>query len=205
MPAKTRKRKADPEVEPKGVKPALAAPATTEEAEITHWLIKSEPETRIENGVDMRFSFEDLRNEEDSTACWDGVRNYSARNFMRKMKVGQEAFFYHSNTKPPGIIGLVTIVKEAYPDHTQFDPKDPHFDPKSKKEEPRWDMVDVKYIRPTARYMPLDELKRIHLEHKTSGGPLRNIALFTKARLSVQPLSQEEWDFILELQNKKPV
>ena len=69
----------------------------------------------------------------DSTSCWDGVRNYSARNNMKTMKVGQQAFFYHSNTKPPGIIGIVDIVKESYVDHTQFDPKDPHFDAASKK------------------------------------------------------------------------
>ena len=99
----------------------------------THWLIKSEPESRIENGVDMKFSFQDLKAEPDSTACWDGVRNYSARNNMRSMKIGEQAFFYHSNTKPPGIVGIVDIVKESYVDHTQFDPKDPHYDPGSKK------------------------------------------------------------------------
>merc|ERR1719244_1291901 len=81
----------------------------------------------------MKFSFQDLKEEDNSTAFWDGVRNYQARNFMREMKVGQQSFFYHSNTKPPGIVGIVTIVKEAYPDHTQFDPKDPHYDPKSSK------------------------------------------------------------------------
>ena len=97
--------------------------------------------------VDMRFSFEGLRNAEVGTACWDGVRNYQARHFMRNMKVGQQVFFYHSNTKPPGIIGLVTIVKEAYPDHSQFDPKDPYYDPNSKENDPSWDMVDVKYSR----------------------------------------------------------
>ena len=97
------------------------------------WLIKSEPDSRKENGIEMKFSFDDLKAEPNSTACWDGVRNYSARNNMRAMKVGEKAFFYHSNTKPPGIIGIVDIVKEAYVDHTQFDPKDPHYDPKSKK------------------------------------------------------------------------
>jgi len=203
-----KKRKVDEEVEntDKGKKGKTAAEPTvkTPDDKFTHWLIKSEPETRIEKGVDMRFSFEDLKQEENSTACWDGVRNYQARNFMRMMKVGEQAFFYHSNTKPPGIIGMVEIVREAYPDHTQFDSKDPHFDPKSKQEDPRWDMVDVKYVQPIARYIPLDELKRIHLKHKASNGPLRNIALFTKARLSVQPLTKEEWDFILQLQNEKP-
>jgi predicted RNA-binding protein with PUA-like domain len=99
----------------------------------THWLMKSEPESRIEKGVDMKFSFEDLKAMPDSTSCWDGVRNYQARNFMRDMKVGQLAFFYHSNTRPPGIVGIVEIVREAYTDYTQFDSKDPHYDPAATK------------------------------------------------------------------------
>ena len=128
MPPKARKRKALEAVPTNSENKSSDTPS-----EPTHWLIKSEPETRIENGVDMRFSFDDLKEEPDSTAHWDGVRNYSARNNMRSMKVGQQAFFYHSNTKPPGIIGIVDIVKEAYVDHTQFDPKDPHYDGGSKK------------------------------------------------------------------------
>jgi len=151
----------------------------------------------------VSFSFEALRQEPESTACWDGVRNYSARNHMRAMKVGEQAFFYHSNTKVPGIIGLVEVVKEAYVDHTQFDRKDAHFDPKSSKENPKWSMVDVKYVRPLKRYIPLQELKDYHIEHKSSKGPLANLAMFTKARLSVQPISDEEWTFILDLENKK--
>ena len=98
-------------------------------APFTHWLMKSEPDSRIEKGVEMKFSFEDLKAMPSSTSCWDGVRNYQARNFMREMRTGQLAFFYHSNTKPPGVVGIVEIVREAYPDHTQFDRKDPHFDP----------------------------------------------------------------------------
>jgi len=117
--------------------------------------------------------------------------------------VGEQAFFYHSNTKVPGIIGLVEVVKEAYVDHTQFDRKDAHFDPKSSKENPKWSMVDVKYVRPLKRYIPLQELKDYHIEHKASKGPLANLAMFTKARLSVQPISDEEWAFILDLENKK--
>jgi len=171
---------------------------------ITKWLFKSEPESRYEKGVDVKFGFSDLKEEEDETACWDGVRNYQARNFMREMKVGQEAFFYHSNTKIPGIIGLVTIVKEAYPDHTQFDSKDPHYDPKSNKSAPRWDMVDVKYNRKLKRYISLKELKDLHLKQKSNGGPLRNLAMFTKARLSVQPITEEEWNYILDLENQPP-
>jgi len=171
--------------------------------EYTHWLVKSEPESRLENGIDMKFGIDDLIACPDSTSCWDGVRNYSARNNMKAMKVGQQAFFYHSNTKPPGIVGIVDIVKESYVDHTQFDKKDPHYDAKSQKDNPKWFMVDVKYVRKTKRYIPLDELKQIHLEHKKSGGALANLSLFTKARLSVQPITKEEWDFIIDLETSE--
>jgi len=167
------------------------------------WLMKSEPETRIEKGVDVKFGIEDLMKEPKQTACWDGVRNYQARNFMRdQMKKGQQAFFYHSNCKEPGIAGIVEIVKEGYPDHTQFDKKDIHFDISAKKEEPRWFMVDVQYKRHLKRYISLAELKAIHLEHKANGGPMANVSLFTKARLSVQPLTEEEWKFILSLEEE---
>lgn len=171
--------------------------------EYSHWLMKSEPDSRFENGVDVKFGIEDLKLEPDQTAFWDGVRNYQARNFMRAMKVGQPAFFYHSNTKEPGIAGLIDIVKEAYVDHTQFDKKDPHFDPKSTKDNPKWSMVDVKFVRDLKRFITLKELKALHLKHKSSGGPLSNLALFTKARLSVQPLTKEEFDFIIALEDEK--
>ncbi|XP_023331594.1 thymocyte nuclear protein 1 [Eurytemora carolleeae] len=200
MAPKGRKRKVSELVETP-VDPVLNVKPSPE---YRHWLMKSEPDSRKENGVEMKFSFDDLKMSEGSRACWDGVRNYQARNFMRNMKIGDKAFFYHSNTKPPGIIGIVDIVKEAYTDHTQFDKKDPHYDPKSSKDAPRWEMVDVQYVRTTQRYIPLDELKRIHLEHKAKGGPLSNLALFTRARLSVQPITQEEWDFILSLEKTEP-
>jgi len=122
---------------------------------------------------------------------------------MISMKVGQQSFFYHSNCKVPGITGLVKIVKEAYVDHTQFDKKDPHYDPKSSKDNPRWKMVDVKFERDLKRYIPLPELKALHLEHKAKGGPLAKLALFTSARLSVQPLTEEEFKYILNLENSK--
>ena len=95
------------------------------------------------------------------------------------------------------------IVKESYVDHTQFDKKDPHFDPKSSKDKPKWHMVDVKYVRDLKRYISLPELKALHLKHKGGGGPLSKLALFTSARLSVQPLTQGEFDYILALENKK--
>ncbi|KAE8295139.1 Thymocyte nuclear protein 1 [Larimichthys crocea] len=169
-----------------------------------HWLMKSEPESRFENGVDMKFGIKDLKAMPNQTSCWDGVRNYQARNFMRQMKDGQLAFFYHSNCKEPGIAGVIKIVKEAYVDHTQFDKKDAHFDASSKPDNPKWSMVDVQYQRMMKRYIPLSELKKYHLQHRADGGPLKDMALFTRARLSVQPLTTEEFDFILSLEEEKP-
>uniref|UniRef100_A0A8C9N9Z8 Thymocyte nuclear protein 1 n=1 Tax=Serinus canaria TaxID=9135 RepID=A0A8C9N9Z8_SERCA len=154
-----------------------------EESKITycHWLLKSEPESRLEKGVDVK-----------------------ARNFLRSMKLGQQAFFYHSNCKEPGIVALVKIVKEAYPDHTQFDQKDPHYDSTSRKENPKWSMVDVQFVRMTKRFIPLSEIKAHHLAHKADGGPLKDMMLFSRQRLSIQPLTQEEFDFVLSLEEEKP-
>ncbi|XP_015268632.1 PREDICTED: thymocyte nuclear protein 1 isoform X2 [Gekko japonicus] len=146
-----------------------------------HWLMKSEPESRLEKGVDVK-----------------------ARNFLREMKVGQTAFFYHSNCKEPGITGIIKVAKEAYPDHTQFEKKDPHYDASSSKENPKWWMVDVQFVRMTKRFLPLAELKLHHQAHKTSGGPLKDMALFTRQRLSVQPLTTEEFEFVLSLEEEKP-
>ncbi|XP_046718750.1 thymocyte nuclear protein 1 isoform X3 [Silurus meridionalis] len=156
--------------------------SSLEKPAYTNWLMKSEPESRVENGVDVK-----------------------ARNFMRDMKVGQQAFFYHSNCKEPGIAGIIKIVKEAYVDHTQFDKKDVHYDPSSKPENPKWSMVDVQFERMTRRFIPLTELKKYHLKHKGSGGALSNTALFTRARLSVQPLTAEEFDFVLSLEDTDPL
>ncbi|XP_036132661.1 thymocyte nuclear protein 1 isoform X1 [Molossus molossus] len=168
-----------------------------------YWLMKSEPESRLEKGVDVKFSIEDLKAQPKQTACWDGVRNYQARNFLRAMKLEEEAFFYHSNCKEPGIAGLVKIVKEAYPDHTQFEKSNPYYDPSSKRDNPKWSMVDVQFVRMMKRFIPLAELKTHHQAHKATGGPLKNMALFTLQRLSVQPLTQEEFDFILSLEEKE--
>ena len=171
-----------------------------------YWLIKSEPESRFEKGIDVKFGLNDLKNEPDQTACWDGVRNYQARNHMISMKIGQKALFYHSNVKAasggPGVAGIVEIVRESYVDHTQFDSKDPHYDPKSAKDNPKWKMVDVKFVRELKRFIPLSELKELYIDHKSSGGPLAKVALFTSARLSVQPLTLEEFEYILSLEKK---
>lgn len=152
----------------------------------------------------MKFSIEDLQAQPKQTTCWDGVRNYQARNFLRAMKLEDEAFFYHSNCKQPGIVGLMKIVKEAYPDHTQFEKNDPHYDPSSKEDNPKWSMVDVQFVRMMKRFISLDELKTYHQAHKATGGPLKSMTLFTRQRLSVQPLTQEEFDFILSLEEAEP-
>ncbi|XP_058959136.1 thymocyte nuclear protein 1 [Pocillopora verrucosa] len=182
-----------------------AKPSKTPKKEVQYsrWLMKSEPESRFEKGVDVKFGIEDLKKEPNQTACWDGVRNYQARNFMRdQMKSGHLAFFYHSNCKNPGIAAIVEIVKESYVDYTQFDKADPHYDPNSKKENPKWFMVDVKFVRMMKRFISLQELKALHQEHKATNGPLKSVALFTSARLSVQPVTEDEFEYICSLEDK---
>ncbi|TNN73242.1 Thymocyte nuclear protein 1 [Liparis tanakae] len=220
MPPKTRARASKRTVSPgndddgerAGGKRKAAAPVesgknkeSSGSPQFCRWLMKSEPESRFENGIDVKFGIEDLKALPGQTGCWDGVRNYQARNFMRQMKDGQLAFFYHSNCKEPGIAGVMAIVKEAYVDHTQFDKKDVHFDAKSKPDDPKWSMVDVKYQRTTKRFLPLSELKKYHVQHRAEGGPLKEMALFTRARLSVQPLTPEEFDFVLSLEDEEPL
>lgn len=150
-----------------------------------YWLFKSEPDV---------FGIDDLAAQPGQTDHWDGVRNYQARNFMRdRMAVGDRGFFYHSNTKAPGIVGLVEVVHEGYPDHTAFDPDDPHYDPGSDPQNPRWFMVDVRFLRRLGRTITLDELKQ-HPE-------LDGLALVRKGnRLSVMPVAPEHWHFILGLE-----
>lgn len=197
MPPKKRSRTENTAVK------GQASTASQAKDGIVHWLLKSEPESRIENGVDMKFSIDDLIQCPESTSCWDGVRNYQARNIMRdQMKIGQQCFFYHSNCKTPGIVGIVEVVKESYPDHTQFDKNNNHYDRASSADNPRWFMVDVKFVRKLERQVTLAELKELHEEHKSQDpkGPLASMALLARSRLSVQPVTEEEWDFILKLE-----
>ena len=146
--------------------------------------MKSEP---------SEFSIDDLKNRPDKTEPWDGVRNYQARNMMRDdMKKGDLAFFYHSNCEEPGIVGIMTIDKEGYPDPTAFDPEDKHYDPKSDPDNPRWILVDVKYKRKFKLTIPLTKLR----DQK----PLQNMKLLQRGnRLSVMPVMKKEWDYILSL------
>ena len=153
---------------------------------MNYWLIKSEPDA---------FSIDDLIDSPGKTDHWDGVRNYQARNFMRDaMSKGDQVFFYHSNCKPPGIVGLAEIVSDAYTDHTAFDSNEKYFDPKSDPDNPRWIMVDVRYKRKTKRLISLSEIKE-HAEE------LEGFALIRRGnRLSVMPVSKPHWDFILSLE-----
>jgi predicted RNA-binding protein with PUA-like domain len=147
-----------------------------------YWLMKSEPD---------EFSIDDLAAAKKQTTSWFGVRNYQARNFMRdQMKVGDLAFFYHSSCPEPGIVGIVEVSASAHPDETQFDRKSEYYDPKAKREEPRWMLVDVKLDRKT-RVMPLDEMR---------GYPeLADMVVLKRGnRLSITPVAEREWKFILK-------
>ncbi len=148
--------------------------------------MKSEPDV---------FGIQDLYQRPNQTEPWDGVRNYQARNMMRDaMKLGDQVFFYHSNCDEPGIVGIMEIAKEGYPDHTAFDPDDHHFDPKSDPANPRWMMVDVKFVRQFSRTIGLKELK--------ARPELVSMAVVRPGnRLSVMPVSAEEWAFILGLES----
>jgi len=150
---------------------------------MNYWLMKSEPES---------FSIDDLKTMK--VEHWDGVRNYQARNMMRdEMKKGDQVFFYHSACKEPGIVGIAEVVKEGYPDFTAFDPESKYYDPKSSEEKPRWFMVDVKFKRKLKRAIPLQELKQ--------QPELAEMMLLRKGnRLSINPVSKTEWDFILRLE-----
>ena len=153
---------------------------------MAHWLMKSEPE---------EFSIDDLRARPKKTEPWDGVRNYQARNMMRdEMKKGDLIFFYHSNCEVPGIVGIAKVAREGYPDPTAFDPADKHYDPKSDPEDPRWFHVDVKFVRKLSRTIPLSELK--------SHEALAEMPLVRRGnRLSVMPVTAEQWEYVLGLED----
>ena len=153
---------------------------------MAYWLMKSEP------GV---FGIDDLAQSPRKTTHWDGVRNFQARNFMRdEMRRGDLAFFYHSSCDEPGIVGIVEIVKEGYPDHTAFDKDDGHFDADSDPAKPRWYMVDVRLQRKFRRAITLATLR----EHEQRA--LQGLALLKRGnRLSITPVSAAHWKFIVDL------
>ena len=152
-----------------------------------YWLMKTEPTT---------FGVEDLERAKRQTTGWDGVRNYQARNMLRDdMKKGDLAFLYYSSTDVPGIVAIMKVVKEGYPDPTAFDRKHHHYDPDSDPANPRWFMVDVQLERRLERVITLEELRK----HATK--QLKNMVLLRKGnRLSVTPVEPEEWQLILSLE-----
>ncbi|KAA0168739.1 hypothetical protein FNF27_07088 [Cafeteria roenbergensis] len=168
---------------------ALSSPAFASSMPGRFWLFKSEPEPRIVKGIDVSYGIDKLQ--ADGEADWDGVRNYQARNNMMAMSKGDMALYYHSNTKVPGVVGTCEVVRESYPDETAFDPEDPHFDPKSSEDKPRWFKVDIAYRSRTPRKVSLAELK--------ADPALQQMQLFTRARLSVCELTEEEYNHVLSL------
>ena len=153
-----------------------------------YWLFKNEPDC---------FSIDDLEKTPGQTTEWEGVRNYQARNMLRDdIKKGDEVFFYHSNADPAGIVGTCTIVKSGYPDPTALDPNSQYYDPKSTEAEPRWFMVDVKLKKKFSEIIPLRILK---------GTPgLENMMVTQQgSRLSIQPVTPDEWKTILALARTK--
>ena len=150
-----------------------------------YWLLKSEPST---------FSIDDLAQSPRQTTCWEGVRNYQARNYLQTMKLRDQAFFYHSNTDPTAIVGIVEIVTQAYADQFAFDKKSRYFDPKCTSESPRWFMVDVRLVRKFSRPVSLERLRQVK--------GLEKMELLRKgSRLSVQPVRAREWEIITQLAN----
>ena len=147
-----------------------------------YWLMKTEPD---------EFSIDDLSRKK--VEPWTGVRNYQARNFMREMQPGDGVLFYHSSCEVPGVAGIAEIARTAYPDPTQFDPKSDYYDAASRREEPRWSLVDVKFKRKLKRVIALTELK--------DRRELEGFALISRGnRLSVLPVTKAQWDFILGLE-----
>jgi predicted RNA-binding protein with PUA-like domain len=149
-----------------------------------YWLMKSEPDV---------FSFDDLKKRPKKTEPWNGVRNYQARNFMRdEMSPGDLILFYHSSCEIPGVAGIAKVASKSYPDSTQFNLKSEYFDPKATRENPRWFLVDVSFEKDLGNFVSLEELKK----HKK----LENMRLLQRGnRLSILPVTREEFEFILKL------
>lgn len=147
------------------------------------WLMKSEPDV---------FSIDDLAQCPDGTDHWDGIRNYMARNYMRDdMRVGDQVLFYHSNAKPPHVAGLAEIVSLPYPDHTARNPDSHYYDPKSTEDNPRWVMVDVRYVSKLRHTVSLAAVK--------ANPVLSKMMLVTHGRLSICPVAPEEWNEVLAM------
>jgi predicted RNA-binding protein with PUA-like domain len=153
-----------------------------------YWLFKTEPSC---------FSYDDLERRPGRIEHWDGVRNFQARNHLRyDVKAGDSVLIYHSNVPEPAVVGIARVVRSGYPDFTACDPAGEHFDPKSSHDNPIWYMVDVRAERRLTRSVTLAELKSIPM--------LAGMVLLSRGRLSIQPVTKEEWVTILDLSNRDP-
>lgn len=159
---------------------------TTPDAKTNYWLAKSEADC---------YSIDDLK--KDKKTHWDGIRNYQARNFMRDgMKLGDLVLFYHSNANPPGVVGVAKVVKEAYPDHTQFDPAEGHYDPKAKEENPPWVMVELGFVEKFKRELSLEDLR--------ARKELADMFVLRKGqRLSLMPVTAKEFEVVCAMGKDK--
>ncbi|KAI0567393.1 PUA-like protein [Gracilaria domingensis] len=221
---KPRNHPSTTESQPSPAAPSPSATTAADERPTHYFLFKSESESRMHRGHEMKFSINDLQKEPNATAHWDGVRNAEACKCMRDMRKGDMAFFYHSNTKKtrPSIVGEVRVVSDPYPgmlllrcccskssspvtqlvltnrffmtfvsDHTALDQNDPHYDARSKKDAPRWYMVDVQFVRKFQTAITLDQVK--------SEPKLANMQLVKRSRISVQRVTPEEWNVVHDL------
>ena len=150
---------------------------------MNYWLFKSEPDD---------YSIKDLQNDKDGTVRWDGIRNYQARNLLRdEIKVNDQVLFYHSSCKDIGVAGTAKVISKPYPDPLQFNPESKYYDAKSKKDEPRWISVDIKYQQTCVKFVPLPLIK--------ATVELKEMVLVKKGRLSIQPVVKHEWNTIMKL------
>lgn len=150
---------------------------------MNYWLFKSEPD---------EYSIDDLAAEPGRVGRWDGIRNYQARNFLRdQVAAGDAVFFYHSACKVPAIVGTAEVVRAAYPDPAQFDPQSKYFDPRASADKPRWFCVDIHWLSQFARPVPLAEIKQ--------NPALSEMVLVRQGRLSIQPVTADEWKTVLAL------
>ncbi|KAH7101489.1 DUF55-domain-containing protein [Auriculariales sp. MPI-PUGE-AT-0066] len=163
--------------------------------------MKAEPDSRVVKGKDVKFSVDDF--ETAGTTAWEGVRSYEARNIMRdRMKVGDKVLFYHSNCKLPGVAALAEVCKEAYPDYTAWDPKHPYYDEKTKQDDPKWYMVEVRFVSRVKHFIPLvvlKDLSDIDYLQKDAVDAIKSMALINKGRLSVQPVTKAAYEAILAM------
>ncbi|EPE26008.1 PUA [Glarea lozoyensis ATCC 20868] len=158
-----------------------------------YWLMKAEPEPRMEKGHDISFSIDDLAAKSEPEP-WDGIRNFAARNNLRAMKKGDLAFFYHSSCKVPAIVGIMEIVKEHSPDLSAHDSSKPYYDPKSSPDDPKWSVVHVVFRQKLDTPITLKELKDWRAE---KSHPLQNMQMLAQSRMSVSKVSAAEWEFLV--------